>query len=88
MKNSSVINPFNELEGQDMSVAEMTDTSQFLTFSLGEDIFAIDDHPVFFAEIFLKFGNCLIETFVHFLGGIEHRGVREFESHASSCKYS
>ena len=25
-----------------MSVAEMTDTSQYLTFSLGEDIFAID----------------------------------------------
>ncbi len=53
-------------------------------FFIGEDILAIDDHPVFLAKVCFEFRHCLIEALVQFLGRVEHRGVREFESHASS----
>jgi len=56
-----------------MSVAEMTDTSQYLTFSLGEDIFAID---VIMAKEVLDFTDVtrVPQTPDYMLGVINLRG--------------
>ena len=51
---------------------------------IGKHFLAVDEHPIFLAQVLLERGDSLVEALVHFFGWIEHGGVREFESHTSS----
>ena len=46
---------------------------------VGKNIFAIDDHAVFFAQLGFDFGQRLIKARVQLFGGVEHGGVGQFE---------
>jgi hypothetical protein len=61
-----------------------TQSVSVLIFIASKDILAIDDHPVFLAQVCFELRDCLVEAFVQLLGGIEHRGIRELKT----CHYS
>jgi hypothetical protein len=55
-----------------------------IEFCVGEYIFAVDDHAIFFAQVLLERFHGLVEAGVQLVRGIEHGCIGQFEvSHQS-----